>query len=81
MKKRNKYIAQDRIAMRIAAHYGMTKEYKTARRHRLTPLQALEDWDLLLPEERALFEDREPWNYTYFAICSLIQRFSKNVTK
>ena len=35
------------------------KEYKTARRNRLTPLQALEDWDLLLPEERALFEDYE----------------------
>jgi len=59
MKNRNKYIAQDRIAMRIAARYGMTKEYKTARRNRLTPLEALEDWDLLLPEERALFEDCE----------------------
>lgn len=60
MKKRNKYIAQDRIAMRIAARYGMTKEYKTARRNRLTPLEALEDWDLLLPEERALFEGLKP---------------------
>ena len=60
MKKRNKYIAQDRIAMRIAARYGMTKEYKAARRNRQTPLEALEDWDLLLPEERALFEGLEP---------------------
>ena len=59
MFSKNKYITQDRIAMRIAARYGMTKEYKTARRHRLTPLEALEDWDMLLPEERMLFEGHE----------------------
>ena len=54
---KNKYIAQDRIAMRIADRYGMTREYKTARRHHLTPLEALEDWDLIMPEERELFEN------------------------
>lgn len=53
---KNKYIAQDRIAMRIADRYGMTHEYKTARRHHLTPLEALEDWDLIMPEEKELFK-------------------------
>lgn len=41
---------QDRIAMRIADRYGMTYDYKVARRHHLTPLEALEDWDLLTKE-------------------------------
>ena len=54
---KNKYIAQDRIAMRIADRYGMTREYKIARRHHLTPLEALEDWDLIMPEERELFKN------------------------
>ena len=52
---KNRYFHQDRIALGIAARYGMTHEYKTARRHRLTPLEALEDWDLVKPEERHLF--------------------------
>ena len=47
----------DRIAMQIAARYGMTKEYKTARRKNMRPLQALEDWDLVKEEERELFYD------------------------
>ena len=55
MRRRNRHIAQDRIAMRIAARYGMTYDYKTARRNGLKPLEALEDWDLIRPEERALF--------------------------
>ena len=54
---KNKYIAQDRIAMRIADRYGMTREYKIARRHHLTPLEALEDWDLIKLEERELFKN------------------------
>ena len=54
---KNKYITQDRIAMRIADRYGMTQEYKIARHHHLTPLEALEDWDLIMPEERDLFEN------------------------
>lgn len=49
---------QDRIAMQIAARYGMTHEYKTARRQNMRPLQALEDWDLVVSEEeRILFYD------------------------
>ena len=56
MKRKNKYFHQDRIAMRIADRYGMVYDYKVARRHRMSPLEALEDWDLIRPEERALFE-------------------------
>ena len=49
---------QDRIAMQIAARHGMTQEYKTARRQNMRPLQALEDWDLVVSEEeRILFYD------------------------
>jgi hypothetical protein len=55
MKHKNKYLFQDRIAMRIADRYGMTHEYKMARRNGLTPIESLEDWDMLLPEERELF--------------------------
>jgi len=55
-RRKNRYFSQDRIALGIAARYGMTHEYKTARRHHLTPLQALEDWDLVKPEDYKLFE-------------------------
>lgn len=46
MKRKNPYFSEDRLAMRIAAKHGMTYEYKLARRNRLTPQEALEDWDL-----------------------------------
>lgn len=46
---------QDRIAMCIAARYGMTQAYKTARRHGLSPTEALEDWDLMGPEDYKFF--------------------------
>ena len=49
--------SQDRLALQIAAQYGMTTEYKEARRHNLRPLQALEDWDLVKDEDRELFRD------------------------
>lgn len=55
MKRKNKNNSQDRIAMRIADRYGMTREYKMARRNGLSPIEALEDWDMILPEERKLF--------------------------
>lgn len=48
---------QDRIAMRIAARYGMTQAYKTARRHGLSPTEALEDWDMMKPEDYNLFQN------------------------
>lgn len=49
--------SQDRIALQIAAKYGLTKEYKMARRQNMRPLEALEEWDLIQPEERELFRD------------------------
>lgn len=48
---------QDRLAMQIAAKYGLTKEYKMARRQNRRPLEALEEWDLVREEERELFRD------------------------
>ena len=53
--KGNKFFHQDRIAMRIAARHGMTYEYKLARMKLLNPIEALEDWDLMTPEDYALF--------------------------
>ena len=55
MKRKNERLLQDRIAMRIADRYGLTREYKMARRNGLNPIEALEDWDMILPEERELF--------------------------
>ena len=49
--------SQDRLALQIAAKYGLTKEYKTARRQNMRPLEALEEWDLVKEEERELFRD------------------------
>lgn len=57
LRKKNKFYHQDRIAMRLAARSGLTYEYKLARRHRLTPIDALEDWDMLYPEDYKLFEE------------------------
>ena len=37
--------------MRLAARYRMTYEYKLARRHGLTPQEALEDWDMMKKED------------------------------
>ena len=56
--KRNRFFHQDRIAMRIAARHGMTYEYKLARRKRLDPIEALEDWDLMTQEDYALLSNK-----------------------
>lgn len=48
---------QDRLALRIAARYGMTQEYKMARRQNMRPLEALEDFDLIDETDRELFRD------------------------
>ena len=37
----------DRIARQIAANHGLEADYHAARRARLSPIEALEDWDLL----------------------------------
>lgn len=49
--------SQDRIALQIAAKYGLTKEYKMARRQNRRPLEALEDFDLIDETDRELFKD------------------------
>lgn len=49
---------KDLQAMRIAARYNMVEEYKIARRHRRSPLQALEEWDLLTDENLKLILDQ-----------------------
>ena len=54
---KNRYFHEDRIAMRLAARFGLTYEYKLSRRHRLIPIEALEDWDMLYPEDYKLFEE------------------------
>ena len=48
---------QDRLALQIAARYGMTQEYKTARRQNMRPLEALEDFDLIDENDKELFKD------------------------
>ena len=39
VRRENFFYHQDRIAMRLAARFGLTCEYKLARRHRLTPIE------------------------------------------
>ena len=41
--------------MRIADRYDMVEDYKVARRKGYTPVEALEDWDILTAEDRNLF--------------------------
>lgn len=55
LKKYRQRKAQDRIAREIAARYGMTAQYEAARKGGFSPLEALEDWDMVTEEERKLF--------------------------
>jgi len=57
LRKRNKYFHQDKVAMRNASRYGLTDEYRNARRNRLSPIEALEDWDIMKPEDYELFKN------------------------
>ena len=41
------YRKQERIARQIAEKYDMLSDYLAARRAGLSPIEALEDWDLL----------------------------------
>jgi len=47
---------QDEIALGIARRYGLEKLYLEAREQGLKPIEALEEWDLIRPEDRSLFE-------------------------
>ena len=44
------YRMQDRVAAEIAARYNMTKAYKKARNFGLSPIEALDENDLLTEE-------------------------------
>ena len=54
-KKRRAQEAAHEQALKIAASYGMTEEYLAARSHGLSPVEALEEWDLMKPEDYKLF--------------------------
>ena len=53
LKKRRK---QERIAREIASRHNMLADYRAARRAGLSPIEALEEWDLLTEEDYKLFE-------------------------
>jgi hypothetical protein len=57
IRRKNKNYRHDRIALYIASRYSMTREYKEARQHGLSPIEALEEWDLMKPEDYKLFEE------------------------
>lgn len=48
----SKHRKQHRIAREIAASHDMLADYKAARRNGLSPLEALEEWDLLDEETK-----------------------------
>lgn len=48
---------QDRIAREIAARHNMLADYRAARREGLSPIEALEEWDLLTEVDYKLFEE------------------------
>lgn len=52
LKKYRQRKAQDRIAREIAERYGMLKEYEAALKGGFTPLEALDDWDMVTEEEK-----------------------------
>ncbi len=46
----------DKIAREIAEKRGMLYEYKLARANGCSPIEALEEWDLITPDEYSLFD-------------------------
>lgn len=48
---------QDRIAREIAKRHNMLADYRAARREGLSPIEALEEWDLLTKEDYKMFEN------------------------
>lgn len=46
----------NKIAREIAEKRGMLKEYEIARGHGCSPIEALEEWDLITPDEYSLFD-------------------------
>ncbi len=53
----SKHRKQHRIAREIAKRHNMLADYRAARREGLSPIEALEEWDLLTKEDYKLFEE------------------------
>ena len=51
------YRKQDRVAAEIAARYNMSRAYKMARNFGLTPMESLDENDLLTEENYHLLMD------------------------
>ena len=51
------YRKQDRVAAEIAARYNMSRAYKMARNFGLTPMESLDENDLLTDENYHLLMD------------------------
>lgn len=47
----------DRLAESIADENGLLYEYSLARLYGYSPLEALDDWDLLTPEAKARLDE------------------------
>jgi len=44
--------------MQLTSRRSFTSEYMAARSHGLSPIEALEDWDMMTPEDYKLFEEK-----------------------
>lgn len=57
MKRLKHYRDEETLALNIAERRGMKDVYLAARPYTRTPLEALEDYDMVTEEEREMFED------------------------
>lgn len=59
----SKHRQQDRIAREIAASHNMLDDYRAARRNGYSPIEALEEWDLLDDEALKMLREKETGNH------------------
>ena len=57
MNRLKQYHDEEALALSIAERRGMKDVYLAARPYTRTPLEALEDYDMVTAEERRLFEE------------------------
>ena len=57
MNRLKQYRDEEALALSIAERRGMKDVYLAARPYTRTPLEALEDYDMVTAEERRLFEE------------------------
>lgn len=48
---------QERLARQIAERHHLLADYRAARRAGLSPIEALEEWDLLTEEDYKMFKE------------------------